>query len=92
MGALSVLSPPLLVGWAAWVVVGLALAFWARRVRAAAAVLAAAGSRMSGPRHGVSRPKSDVRLPVRPHSAPDAFGDLQAMLDPPPSASRRPGD
>lgn len=90
MGTLTLLSLPMMVGWAGWLAVGLALAMWARRARVAA--LAIPMYRPSSPRPTAVRPSSSVRHPVAPAPTPDAFSELQALLDPPESPSWRPGD
>ena len=90
MGTLTLLSLPMMVGWAGWLAVGLALAMWARRARAAS--LAIPMYRPSSPRPTTVRPSSRARPPVAPAPSPDAFSELQALLDPPESTSRRPGD
>lgn len=89
--AMNALPQQLLAGWAAWLTVGLGLAVWFRRSRATVPAFAA-------PR----RPGSGVRAATRPRQAPrpsspaaprpDAFGELQALLDAPGAEGRRPGD
>ena len=92
MGALInlPLSVPVVAGWGVWLAAGLMLVVWARRAREEAN-LRPEGVR-SAARPVAVRPKSGVRLPK---PAPvDAFGELQAMLEPEPdlSVARRPGD
>jgi hypothetical protein len=89
MGALMnlPLSVPMIASWGVWLTAGLVLLMWARRSREAElhAIRNAA-------RAVPAKPKSGVRKPA---SAPvDAFGELQAMLEPEPdlSVARRPGD
>lgn len=83
------LSVPVVAAWGAWLAAGLVLVVWSRRTREA---MRPAEARSSAARHSPARPKSGVRS-VKPAPAPaDAFGDLQALLDPPNSAARRPGD
>jgi hypothetical protein len=91
MGALMnvSLSMPVVAGWGLWLTTGLALVVWARRARAA---LLRAEAQHSAARSIPARPKSGVRLPKPPHAPADVFGELQALLDPPQSVSRRPGD
>lgn len=89
MGALTDLpmSMPVILGWAAWLAAGLALVVWARKAGTEWAASVAPVARQAA-----VRPKSAVR-PPRPAAPPaDAFGELQAMLDPPNSVARRPGD
>ena len=93
MGALInlPLSIPVVAGWGVWLSVGLMLLVWARRAHESD-LRADAVRNVARP--VAARPKSGVRLP-KPASAPiDAFGELQAMLEPQPdlSVARRPGD
>lgn len=81
MGALSDMPPELLAGWALWLGGGLALMLWflrrsARpRPQASAHRMPPAGSmRLSG-----TRPVASARSGVRP--PPDAFAELQSLLD-----------
>jgi hypothetical protein len=85
--------PTLAAAWGSWLAIGLTLLLWHLRARvweeeqARLAVIARTRSKS-----GV-RPPSGVRRPVKP--AADAFGELEAMLEPDPSTgnlSRRPGD
>ena len=86
--------PTLSAAWGGWVVAGLVLLLWYLRARDGEreAALLQASAR--------ARSKSGVRLAAGPRKpapkppAPDAFGELEALLDPPSttSASRRPGD
>lgn len=88
--ALLMRVPPMLAGaWGAWFAVGLALSIWQRKERARLIV------------HGPSsKPKSGVRPPsgvrkrvVTAPSSGDAFGELEAILEPTSSGlHRRPGD
>jgi len=89
MGALIdlPLSIPVLTGWVAWLTAGLALVVWARHTRNAWAE-----APMPAPRLAPVRPKSAVRPPKVAPPAQDAFGELEAMLDPAPSESRTPDD
>jgi hypothetical protein len=78
---LSSLPVELLVAWVVWLGGGLALMLWFRR---------ASAPPPSPPRSTSSsgvRPASDVRPAARPPAkrAPDAFGELQELLDPPSS-------
>ena len=84
MGAIAV--DPLVAAWAAWLTVGAALAFWYYRVRQSAmgfTVVTPASNRTA------ARPTSGVRLPVKPQPPtpppprPDAFEELQTLLDGP---------
>lgn len=91
MGALMnlSLSVPVIAGWGAWLTAGLVLLVWTRRAREA-------DLRIDGVRNVARplppKPKSGVRAP-KPAPAPvDAFGELQAMLEPDADLARRPGD
>ena len=91
MGALMnlPLSVPMIASWGVWLTAGLVLLVWARRAREAEhqAIRNVA-------RAVPAKPKSGVRT-AKPAPAPvDAFGELQAMLEPEPdlSVARRPGD
>lgn len=93
VGLLMRVPPALAASWGAWFAVGLMLSIWQRKERARLVVHA------PPPRHksGV-RPPSGVRAPrpvkaVAPATAGDAFGDLEALLEPTPSGMhRRPGE
>lgn len=93
MGALMnlPLSVAVVAGWGVWLAAGLMLLVWARHAREAN-LRADAVRNVARP--VTARPKSGVR-PLKAVSAPvDAFGELQALLEPLPdlSVSRRPGD
>jgi hypothetical protein len=90
LGPLLEAPVPLASAWVAWLAFGLVLAFWFYQARKSA--LAA-----EAPVHAFSKPrpiaKSSVRPPAKPAPRPDAFEELQTLLDgPQPSESRRPGD
>ena len=84
--------PTLAAAWGGWVVAGLVLLLWYLRARE--------GEREAALLRARARSKSGVRLAAGPRkpapkpAAPDAFGELEALLDQPPttSTSRRPGD
>ncbi len=87
---LEALPRTLAAGWATWLFVGLLLSVWQRRDSRHLVVHA------STPRHksGV-RPPSGVRAPRAnsvPKSSGDAFGELEALLEPPPGMHRTPGE
>jgi len=82
----------LAAGWAAWLFVGLLLSLWQR-----------SDSRRLVVHSAVKKPKSAVRpptavgAPVRavksvPMSSGDAFGELEALLEPPTGTHRMPGE
>jgi hypothetical protein len=90
--ALLMQVPPMLAGaWGAWFAVGLVLSIWQRKERARLVVTGPTPKHKSG-----VRPASSVAAPRRVTSVPsagDAFGDLEALLEPTPSGlHRRPGD
>lgn len=91
MGALMnlSLSVPVIAGWGAWLTAGLVLLVWARRAQEAEL---RADVMRSVARPLPAKPKSGVRA-AKPAPV-DAFGELQAMLEPEPdlSVARRPGD
>ncbi len=86
--------PALATAWGSWLAVGLTLLLWHMRAsgweREYARLMVEARPR---PKSGV-RPSSGVRR--APKTQPvDAFGELEAMLEPEPitgALSRRPGD
>ncbi len=88
--------PPLLAAaWGGWLSVGLMLLLWHLRGRVweREYALLQAQARQSRAKPG-GRPPSGVRRPVKAPTV-DAFGELEALLDPSASAgnaSRRPGD
>ena len=88
--------PPLLAAaWGGWMSVGLMLLLWHLRARVweREYALVQAAARQSRAKPG-GRPPSGVRRPVKATPV-DAFGELEALLEPSPSAgnvSRRPGD
>ena len=84
LGMLEQVPPMIAGGWAAWLTVGLLLQMWGRRE---SKMLVHAPS---------PRQKSGVR-PPRPAkrvlpSAGDAFGELEALLEPQTGTHRMPGD
>ena len=92
MGALInlPLSVPVIAGWGVWLAAGLMLVVWARHAREA--ILRADAGR-SVARPATVRPKPAVRVARSGAPHVDAFGELQALLEPEPdSAARRPGD
>ena len=82
----------LAAGWATWLFVGLLLSVWQRRDSRRLVVLD------SGKRHksGVRTPTAvgAVARPVKsvPMSSGDAFGELEALLEPPTGSHRMPGE
>lgn len=93
MGALMnlSLSVPVIAGWGAWLTVGLLILVWTRRAHEAE-LRAEAFRDVARPLP--TKPKSGVRVAKPAHAPVDAFGELQAMLEPEPdlSVARRPGD
>jgi hypothetical protein len=89
---LEELPRTLAAGWATWLFVGLLLSVWQRRESRRLVVHA----QSSRPKSGV-RPPSGARAQVRavksvPLSSGDAFGELEALLDPPTGTHRMPGE
>lgn len=90
--ALLMQIPPVLAGsWGAWFFVGLLLSIWQRKEKARLVVHGPAPKHKSG-----VRPPADVRVskPVTsvPLSAGDAFGELEALLEPQIGTHRTPGE
>jgi hypothetical protein len=90
IGLLEALPRVIAGGWAAWLFVGLLLSVWQRRESRRLVVHAV-----------VKKPKSAVRPPAAaqaravksvPVSSGDAFGELEALLEPPSGTHRMPGD
>ena len=85
--------PSMLAGeWAAWLFIGLLLSVWQRRESRRLVVVGPSPRKKSG-----VRPPTDPFAPVRPArkgpaSAGDAFGELEALLEPPTGQHRMPGD
>jgi hypothetical protein len=82
----------LAAGWAAWLFVGLLLSVWQRRDSRRLVV----HNVVKKPKSGV-RPPSGVGSPARavksvPMSSGDAFGELEALLEPPTGMHRMPGE
>lgn len=90
LGPLLEVPVPLASAWVAWLAFGLVLAFWFYQARKSAVAAEAMTHAFSQPR---PKPKSSVRPPAKPAPRPDAFEELQTLLDgPDPTSSRRPGD
>lgn len=84
------IPPGLATAWGGWMAVGLMLLLWHMRARVWEQEFALQQAALK------TRTKSGVRraAPARPAAA-DAFGELEALLEPGPgsgSLSRRPGD
>ena len=93
VGLLMQVPPKLAGAWGAWFAVGLVLSIWQRKERARLIVHGPSPRQKSGvrPPSGVRAPKP-VRAAVAPSSG-DAFGELEALLEPAASGlHRRPGD
>jgi hypothetical protein len=92
MGPLTELPPELVAGWCLWFVGGLVLLIWFWRASAPGTVppppvvIRQSGVRSSGVRQSGVR-QSGVR-PPRP--SPDAFSELQGLLEPDGSDRRQP--
>jgi len=91
VGLLEILPPMLAGGWAVWLFAGLLLSIWGRRESRRLVVHAVP----SKPKSGV-RPPSGVRAAARSvkraPSSGDAFGELEALLEPPAGTHRMPGE
>lgn len=87
VGLLENVRPLLLASWGVWLFAGLVLSIWTRRENKRLIV-----------HTPVSKPKSAVRkTPARPAKRAvatpgDAFGELEALLEPPVGVHRRPGE
>lgn len=90
-GLLEEVPPMLAGGWAMWLFAGLLLSVWGRRDSKRLVVEAPSPKQKSG-----VRPPSGVRAPARvvkrAPSSGDAFGELEALLEPPAGTHRLPGD
>jgi hypothetical protein len=89
---LNDLPRTLAAGWAGWLSVGLLLSIWQRRDSRRLVVHGATKRQKSG-----VRPPSGVRAQARPVksvplSSGDAFGELEALLEPPTGTHRMPGE
>ena len=96
IGLLSQIPTRMAVMWGLWFATGLLLSLWARRERMRIHVV--------DEHDGWPRPKSEERPPARahshahaavksvPHSAGDAFGELEALLEPQEGTHRTPGE
>ena len=88
---LEELPRTLAAGWATWLFAGLLLSVWQRRESRRLVVLAPAPRQKSG-----VRPPSGVRAQARPvvtsvpMSSGDAFGELEALLEPQTPAGTQP--
>jgi hypothetical protein len=92
IGMLEELPRTLAAGWATWLFAGLLLSVWQRRDSRRLVVLGPATRQKSG-----VRPPPGVPTPARPvksvpMSSGDAFGELEALLEPPTGSHRMPGE
>ena len=92
VGLLEDLPRSLAAGWATWLFVGLLLSVWQRRDSRRLVVVDSGKRQKSGVRTpagaGVmGRPAKSV-----PMSSGDAFGELEALLEPPTGSHRMPGE
>ena len=89
---LEELPRTLAAGWAAWLFVGLLLSVWQRRDEPppGRARLRAATQVRRAPAVGVRAPARPVKSV--PMSSGDAFGELEALLEPPAGTHRMPGE
>lgn len=70
---------PLTSAWGAWLAFGLLLALWAYRARRSARESQVRVSAIVRP---LPKPRSEIRRPVKT-AVPDAFGELQDLLEGP---------
>jgi hypothetical protein len=90
---LEELPRTLAAGWAAWLFAGLLLSVWQRRESRRLVVHASTPKTKSG-----VRPPAGVKAQARPAvksvpvSTGDAFGELEALLEPPAGTHRMPGE
>jgi hypothetical protein len=80
--------------WAAWMTVGLGLNYWHRHAKRNQVNVHGPSSR---PKSGVKGPKPPAEVRTQAPAAPDAFGELEALLDTPAEPAptgnyRRPGE
>ena len=92
IGMVEGLPRTLAAGWATWLFAGLLLSVWQRRDRRRLVVLGSGKRQKSG-----VRPPSGVHATARsmkivPASSGDAFGELEALLEPPTGSHRMPGE
>jgi hypothetical protein len=92
IGMLEDLPRTLAAGWATWLFAGLLLSVWQRRDSRRLVVVGSGTRQKSG-----VRPPSGVPAPARsvksvPMSSGDAFGELEALLEPPTGSHRMPGE
>lgn len=86
--ALLMQTPPILAAqWGAWFVVGLVLSIWSRREKARLVMHGYDPS--PRPKSGVKHARPVVRTKA---SAGDAFGELEAILEPQEGTHRMPGE
>ena len=93
IGMLEDLPRTLAAGWATWLFVGLLLSVWQRRESRRLVVLNPAKRQKSGVRapSGVAAPaRTGKSIPTT--SSGDAFGELEALLEPPAGSHRMPGE
>ena len=92
IGMLESLPRTLAAGWATWLFAGLLLSVWQRRDSRRLVVVGASKRQKSG-----VRPPAGHGTPARqpksvPMSSGDAFGELEALLEPQPGSHRMPGE
>lgn len=91
IGMLEDLPRTLAAGWATWLFVGLLLSVWQRRDSRRLVVIGSGKRQNSGVRlpSGVPAARPVKSVPV---SSGDAFGELEALLEPPTGSHRMPGE
>jgi len=94
---LADVPPTTAIAWAAWLTAGLLLSMWHRRAKRWLVVHHATASYAAKPKSGVRPPSGVPPARREPQTGSfttgDAFGELEALLEPTPSGlHRRPGD
>jgi len=92
IGMLEDLPRTLAAGWATWLFVGLLLSVWQRRDSRRLVVLGAGKRQKSGVRAPSGAGASGRPVKSVPMSSGDAFGELEALLEPPTGSHRMPGE
>ncbi len=92
IGMLQDLPRTLAAGWATWLFVGLLLSVWQRRDSRRLVVLGSGTRQKSGVRSPPGIPASARPMKSMPASSGDAFGELEALLEPPTGSHRMPGE
>jgi len=92
IGMLEDLPRTLAAGWATWLFAGLLLSVWQRRDSRRLVVLGPGKRQKSGVRLPTGVPAPGRSVKSVPASSGDAFGELEALLEPPTGSHRMPGE